>query len=144
MKHLVTITATTLAISFASASVFAQTSAAVFPGNEAVRIVSGKRTVEAPPLTKGAQRFLKAGNKFPSPSPNGGVFMVEGADGLMECSSGALSETGCVAPTIGKVKRSRYWTVKLNGVWLHCPSRVPMKNCEPAEVGMPGGIGTVE
>lgn len=116
----------------------------MFPGNEAVRIVSGKRTVEAPPLTKGAQRFLKAGNKFPPPSPNGGVFMVEGADGLMECSSGALSETGCVAPTIGKVKRSRYWTVKLNGVWLHCPSRVPMKNCEPAEVGMPGGIGTVE
>ena len=57
MKHHVTITATALAISIASASVFAQTAAAVFPGNEAVRIVSGKRTVEAPPLTKGAQRF---------------------------------------------------------------------------------------
>lgn len=144
MKQLVTITTTALTISCASAGSFAQPTAAVFPGNEAVRIVSGKRVVEAPPLTKGAQRFLKAGNKFPPPSPNGGVFMVEGTDGLMECSSGALSETGCIAPTIGKVKRSRYWTVKLNGAWLHCPSRVPMKNCEPAEVGMPGGIGAVE
>ena len=144
MKQLVTITTTALTISCASASVFAQPTAAVFPGNEAVRVVSGKRVVEAPPFTKGAQRFLKAGNKFPPPSPNGGVFMVEGANGLMECSSGALSETGCIAPTIGNVKRSRYWTVKLNGAWLHCPSRVPMKNCEPAEVGMPGGIGAVE
>ena len=144
MKYLIPITTVAVLMGAGTAKVFAEPAGAVFPGNEAVRIVNGKRVVEAPPLTKSAQRFLKARNKFPPPSPNGGVFMVEGAGGLMECSSGALSETGCIAPTLGKAKRSRYWSVKLNGAWLHCPSRSPSKNCEPAEAGMPGGIGAVE
>lgn len=144
MKHRIPITTVSIALSLATAHVFAEPVGAVFPGNEAVRIVNGKRVVEAPPLTKGAQRFLKAGNKLPPPTSSTTVFMVEGPNGLMECSSGALTDSSCAAPSIGKTKHSRFWTVKLNGSWLHCPSRVPSKNCEAAEVGMPGGIGAVE
>ena len=144
MKHLIPITTVSIVLSLATAHVFAEPVGAVFPGNEAVRIVNGKRVVEAPPLTKGAQAFLKAGNKFPPPTSNGGAFMVEGADGLLECSSGALSDTGCIQPTLGKTKVRRFWTVKLRGVWLYCPSRESSNKCEPTSAGAPGGMPSPE
>ena len=144
MKHRIPITTAAIVLSLATVRVLAEPVGAVFPGNEAVRIVNGKRVVEAPPLTKGAQRFLKAGNKLPPPTASTTVFMVEGPAGLVECSSGARTDSSCASPTIGKTKLSRFWTVKLHGLWLHCPSRVPSKSCEPTEVGMPGGIGAVE
>jgi hypothetical protein len=42
------------------ATAFADSAGAAFPGNEAVRIVSGKRVVEAPPLTAASQRHRLA------------------------------------------------------------------------------------
>ena len=115
-----------------------------FPGNEAVRTVNGKRVVEAPPLTAATQRYIKGGGKLPPPSASGEVFMIEGLAGLMECRSVYLSETGCVPSTLGKTKRSRFWTVKINGAWSHCESRATSPKCEPAAAGVPGGMGTVE
>jgi hypothetical protein len=115
-----------------------------FPGNEAVRIVNGKRMVETPPLTAAAKRFVEGGGKTVPPAPGSEVFMIESAEGLMECRGVFLSSTGCVPSTLGTSKRSRFWTVKLKGVWLHCESREPFRKCEPATAGVPGGMGTVE
>ena len=115
-----------------------------FPGNEAVRIVNGKRVVETPPLTAASQRYVKGGAKLPPPSAAGEVFMIEGPQGLMECRGTYLSETGCVASSLGKTKRPRLWTVKLGGVWQHCGSRASSRKCELAAAGAPGAMGTVE
>ena len=115
-----------------------------FLGNEAVRIVNGKRVVEAPPLTAAARRFVDGGGKTAPPAPGSEVFMIESAEGLMECRGVFLSSTGCLPSSLGTSKRSRFWTVKVNGTWLHCESRAPSRKCEPASAGVPGGMGTVE
>ncbi len=128
----------------ACAAATAEPDGPAFPGNEAVRIVNGKRVVEAPPLTESTQRYVKGGGKLPPPSASGEVFMIEGPAGLMECRSVYLSETGCVPSTLGTTKRSRFWTVKVHGAWAHCESRAPSPKCESAAAGVPGGMGTVE
>jgi len=115
-----------------------------FPGNEAVRQVSGKTVVEAPPLTAASQRYVKGGAKLPPPSATGEVFMIESQQGLMECRGTYLSESGCVPSSLGKTKRPRLWTVKLGGVWQHCDSRAASRKCEPASAGAPAAMGTVE
>ena len=115
-----------------------------FSGNEAVRIVNGKRVVETPPLTAAAKRFVEGGGKTAPPAPGSEVFMIESAEGLMECRGVFLSSTGCVPSTLGKSKRSRFWTVKVKGTWLHCESRELSPKCEPVSAGVPGGMGTVE
>jgi len=139
---------TTAAIGFlfalTCAAAHAEPAGPAFPGNEAVRIVNGKRVVEIPPLTAAAKRFVDGGGKTVPPSPGGEVFMIEGPEALMECRGVFLSTTGCIPSTLGKSKRSRFWTVKLKGVWLHCESREPSRKCEPASAGVPGGMGTVE
>ena len=115
-----------------------------FPGNEAVRLVSGKTVVEAPPLTAASQRYIKGGAKLPPPSATGEVFMIESQQGLMECRGSYLSESGCVPSSLGTTKRPRLWTVKLGGVWQHCDSRAASRKCEPAAAGAPGVMGAVE
>ena len=115
-----------------------------FPGNEAVRLVSGKTLVEAPPLTAASQRYIKGGAKLPPPSATGEVFMIESQQGLMECRGSYLSESGCVPSSLGTTKRPRLWTVKLGGVWQHCDSRAASRKCEPAAAGAPGVMGAVE
>jgi len=115
-----------------------------FPGNEAVRMVDGKRVAEVPPLTAETQRYLKSGFKLAPPRPGAEVYMIEGPDQLMDCTSIYFSKTGCIPSTLGASKRSRFWTVKLNGVWMHCESRAPSRKCEPVAAGVPGGMGTVE
>ena len=144
MKTFTPFAAIGLLLAVATATCNAQPTGPAFPGNEAVQIVNGKRVVEAPPLTPATQRYIKGGAKLPPPSASGEVFMIEGSQGLMECRGTYLSETGCVPSSLGKTKRSRFWTVKLNGVWLNCESRAPSRKCEPASVGVPGGMGTVE
>ena len=144
MKLQTPIAAIGLLFAIATTTAQSEPTGPAFPGNEAVRIVGGKRVVEAPPLTAATQRYIKGGGKLPPPSASGEVFMIEGPAGLMECRSVYLSETGCVPSTLGKTKRSRFWKVKLNSVWLHCESRVPSRKCEPASAGVPGGMGTVE
>jgi hypothetical protein len=144
MKLHLTTAAVSLLITFTCLAAHAEPAGSAFPGNEAVRIVNGKRVVEAPPLTAATQRYIKGGGKLPPPSASGEVFMIEGPAGLMECRSVYLSETGCVPSTLGTTKRSRFWTVKVNGAWTHCESRAPSPKCEPAAAGVPGGMGTVE
>ena len=123
----------------------AEPAGSVFPGNEAVKIVNGKRVVEAPPLTEGTKRNIKGGFKSPPPAPGAEVYMIEGNDRLMECRTIYLSDTGCVASSLGTSKRPRFWTVKLNGVWSHCESRAPSRKCEPVATGVPAAImSTVE
>jgi hypothetical protein len=109
-----------------------------FPGNE------GKRVAELPPLTAETQRYLKSGFKLPPPRPGSEVYMIEGPNELMDCTSIYFSQSGCIPSSLGTSKRSRFWTVKLNGVWMHCESRAPSRKCEPAAAGVPGGMGTVE
>lgn len=133
-----------LLLAVATATSNAQPTGPAFPGNEAVQIVNGKRVVEAPPLTPATQRYIKGGGKLPPPSAGGEVFMIEGPAGLMDCRSVYLSETGCVPSSLGTTKRSRFWTVKINGVWSHCESRATSPKCELASAGVPGGMGTVE
>jgi len=144
MKLHLTTAAVSLLFTFTCLAAHAEPAGSAFPGNEAVRIVNGKRVVEAPPLTAATQRYIKGGGKLPPPSASGEVFMIEGPAGLMECRSVYLSETGCVPSTLGTTKRSRFWTVKVNGAWAHCESRAPSPKCEPAAAGVPGGMGTVE
>jgi len=144
MKHRTTTTAIGLLFALTCASAQSEPAGPAFPGNEAVRMVNGKRVVEAPPLTAATQRYIKGGGKLPPPSATGEVFMIEAPQALMECRSVYLSETGCVPSTLGKTKRSRFWTVKIDGVWSHCESRGRSPKCEPAAAGVPGGMGTVE
>ena len=144
MKLQPTTAAVGVLLALAAAKTYAEPAGPAFPGNEAVRIVNGKRVVETPPLSAATQRYIKGGGKLPPPSASGEVFMIEGPVGLMECRSVYLSETGCVPSTLGTTKRSRFWTVKLNGAWSHCESRAPARKCEPASAGVPGGVGTVE
>lgn len=123
----------------------AEPAGAVFPGNEAVKIVNGKRVVELPPLTEGMKRTVKAGSKIPPPGPGGEAYMIEGKDGLLECRAGFVSDTGCLPSSLGTAKRPRFWTVKLKGSWLHCESRAPSRKCEPVAAGIPAFImSTVE
>lgn len=128
----------------AAATAYAQPAGSAFPGNEAVRIVNGRRVVEVPPLTAETQRYLKSGFKLSPPRPGSEVYMIEGPDELMDCTSIYFSKTGCIPSSLGMSKRSRFWTVKLNGVWMHCESRAPSRKCEPVAAGVPGGMGTVE
>ena len=144
MKLLTPIAAIGLLLAAASATVQAEPAGSAFPGNEAVRIVDGKRVVEAPPLTAAAQRYVKGGAKLPPPSAAGEVFMIEAPQGLMECRGTYLSDTGCVPSSLGTTKRPRLWTVKLAGAWVHCDSRAQSRKCEPASAGAPGAMGTVE
>lgn len=137
-------TAIGVLLMFAGTTLHAQPAGPAFTGNEAVRIVGGKRVVEAPPLTPTAQKYVDGGGKFPPPSASGEVFMIESLDALLECSSPYISKTACVPSSLGKTKRPRFWTVKLNNVWLHCESRGTPRKCEPASAGVPGGMGTVE
>ena len=101
MKLQSPIAAIGLLLAVAAATVQAEPAGSAFPGNEAVRMVNGKRVVEAPPLTAATQRYIKGGGKLPPPSATGEVFMIEGPAGLMECRSVYLSETGCVPSTLG-------------------------------------------
>ena len=144
MKLQPTFTAFGVLLALTCATVHAEPASPAFPGNEAVKIINGKRIVEAPPLTAATQRYIKGGGKLPPPSASGEVFMIEAPQGLMECRSVYLSETGCVPSTLGKTKRSRFWTVKIDGAWSHCESRGRSPKCEPAAAGVPGGMGTVE
>ena len=144
MKLQSTTAAVGVLIAIMCATAQAEPVGSAFPGNEAVRIVGGKRVVETPPLTAATQRYVKGGGKLPPPSATGEVFMIEGPAGLMECRSVYLSETGCAPSTLGTTKRSRFWTVKVNGVWKHCESRAASPKCELAAAGVPGGMGTVE
>ena len=144
MKFQTTFTTIGVLVSLACATANAAPSGTGFPGNEAVGIVTGKRVVETPPLTAAAKRFVDGGGKIAPPAPGGEVFMIEGTKVLMECRGVFLSSTGCIPSTLGTSKRSRFWTVKLKGVWLHCESREPSRKCELASTGVPGGMGTVE
>ena len=144
MKLQPTTAAIGLLFALACVAAHAEPSGPAFPGNEAVRIVNGKRVVEAPPLTAASQRYVKGGAKLPPPSAAGEVFMIEGPQGLLECRGTYLSESGCVPSSLGKTKRPRLWTVKLGGVWQHCDSRAASHKCEPAAAGAPGAMGTVE
>jgi len=144
MKLHTNTTAIGLLFALTCASAQATPAGPAFPGNEAVRMVNGKRVVETPPLTTAARRFIDGGGKIVPPAPGSEVFMIEGPEALMECRGVFLSPTGCIRSTLGTNKRSRFWTVKLKGVWLHCESRGPSPKCEPAAAGVPGGMGTVE
>ena len=144
MKVLTPIAAIGLLLVVVAATVQAEPAGPAFPGNEAVRLVNGKKVVEAPPLTAASQRYVKGGAKLPPPSAAGEVFMIEGPQGLMECRGTYLSDSGCVPSSLGATKRPRLWTVKLGGVWLHCDSRAQSRKCEPAAAGAPGAMGTVE
>ena len=144
MKLQPTFTAIGVLLALACTAANAAPAGAGFPGNEAVRIVSGKRVAELPPLTAETQRYLKSGFKLSPPRPGSEVYMIEGPDELMDCTSIYFSQSGCIPSSLGTSKRSRFWTVKLNGVWMHCESRAPSRKCEPASAGVPGGMGTVE
>ena len=144
MKFQSSTAATGVLLAFACATGNAQPAGAVFPANEAVRIVGGKRVVELPPLTPTAKRSVQGGAKMPPPSPGGEVFMIEASQGLMECRGPFFAATGCVPSSLGKTKRPRLWTVKLRGVWEHCNSRAETRKCEPVSAGAPGAMGTVE
>ena len=144
MKLEITTTAIGLLFALTCATVRAEPASPAFPGNEAVRIVNGKKVVEAPPLTAASQRYVKGGAKLPPPSAAGEVFMIEAQQGLMECRGTYLSDSGCVPSSLGTKKRPRLWTVKLGGVWLHCDSRTQSRKCEPVAAGAPAAMGTVE
>ena len=137
-------TAIGVLLMFAGTTLHAQPAGPAFTGNEAVRIVGGKRVVEAPPLTPTAQKYVDGGGKLPPPSAVGEVYMIESETGLVECRGTYLSKTACTASSLGKTKRPRFWTVKLNGFWLHCDSRAASRKCEPASAGVSSGMGTVE
>ena len=133
-----------LLFALACATAHAEPAGPAVPGNEAGRIVNGKRVVEIPPLTATAQRYVRGGGKFPPPSAAAEVFMIEGPDALIECSIPYIAKTSCIPSSLGTSKRPRFWTVKLNGTWQHCGSRAATRKCEPASAGVPSGMSAVE
>ena len=96
MKFQLSTAAVGLLLALVGVATHAEPASPAFPGNEAVRLVSGKTVVEAPPLTAASQRYVKGGAKLPPPSATGEVFMIESQQGLMECRGTYLSESGCV------------------------------------------------
>jgi len=117
-------------------------SATGFPGNEAVRIVAGKRVVEVPPTPRSSSKPKPEDYRPPTHRGNNGpeVVMIEGPDGLMACSDHVLIETACIPSDIGTVKRPRIWLVKLSGKWQRCNSRVAPIECKPLiGIGMTPG-----
>jgi hypothetical protein len=60
MKFRITSAAMGVLLALGCATAFADSAGAAFPGNEAVRIVNGKRVVEAPPQTAASQRHRLA------------------------------------------------------------------------------------
>lgn len=132
----------------AAATVFAHVNNAYaqqatgFPGNEAVRIVAGKRVVEAPPTPRSSSKPKPEDFRPPTHHGNNGpeVTMIEGPDGLMACSDHVLIETACIPSDIGTVRRPRIWLVKLSGKWQRCNSRVAPIECKPLiGIGMKPG-----
>ena len=73
-----------LLFALAGASAHAEPAGPAFPGNEAVRIVNGKRVVESPPLTAASQRYIRGGAKLPPPSATGEVFMLPSGQGCAD------------------------------------------------------------
>lgn len=54
-----------LLLALVGVATHAEPASPAFPGNEAVRLVSGKTVVEAPPLTAASQRYVKGGQSYP-------------------------------------------------------------------------------
>lgn len=129
---------------FAPAKAVSASGSSGFPGNEAVRVVNGQRVVELPPLTAKAKAFVHAGGKFPPPSGNSEVYMIEAPDALVECSLPYFAPASCAASSLGTVQRFRFWTVKLRGAWVHCASRKEPRKCFPASSGVPTVMAVVE
>ena len=117
---------------FAHANIASAQQATGFPGNEAVRIVAGKRVVEVPP-TYGTQSGKPADYSPPTHvgGKGGPVIMIEGPEGLMACSDYILIKTACIPSDIGSVQRYRVWVVKLKAEWQQCNSRVAPMVCKP-------------
>ena len=109
-----------LIVVFAALVVGSSTALAQFiKGNEAVKVMAdGSKKVETPPVpsaTLGAPcPAAKAG------CAGGGWKMLEGADGLVECTEVFARASTCRASTYGTEKRSRSWIVKLKGEWTQC------------------------
>lgn len=143
MSH-VTTAVLVLSASFAAAKPAAATPDTAFPGNEAVRILDGRRAVELPPLTDTARRYVKSGGAHRPPLGNSEVYMIEASAGLMECSVPYFHPSACAPSTLGAVKRPRFWTVRISGAWLHCPSRESSAKCSPVSAGVPAQMSTVE
>jgi hypothetical protein len=150
MKLQPTTAAIGVLLALAAATTHAQPAGPAFPGNEAVRIVNGKRVVEALPLSVGQRLLVKSGSKGVPPSPGGEVYMIEAPQGLMECRNSYLSPNGCLPSSLGTTKRPRLWVVKLAGVWVYCDSRAQSRKCEPRVLDGPPSamlltiMGTVE
>lgn len=126
--------AAALIASFAPAKVLAADGPA-FPGNEALRIVNGKRVAELPPLSAGqaatAKSYAKTGTKGVPPKDQevGVVYMIETNDGLIECRNLITTIGECRPSSLGRDVKNRLWPVKLSGKWQTCDSRAANRKC---------------
>lgn len=104
---------------------------AVFPGNQAVEEVNGKRIVKYPKpgvIQLGAGAFREQPTKVAVPvtsklfGSNSGpaLMMIEGPNGLLECSELAVADSICRPSTVGVEKHARQWLVLLQGKWTLC------------------------
>jgi len=88
-------------------------------GNEAVTVMAdGTKRVETPPLPSAS-----LGRPCPAAKAGcaaGGWKMLEGADGLLECTEVFARAGTCRPSTYGAEKRSRVWIVKIKGAWIQC------------------------
>lgn len=103
-------------------------SAQYVKGNEAVRLMpNGTTAVDVPLLPR-----VSLGAPCPAAKPGcaaGGWKMLEGADGLLECTEVFARPTTCRPSTFGKEKRSRVWIVKVKGAWMQCAEPTISNRC---------------
>lgn len=106
------------------------------PGNEAVRVTAGRRTVTLPavPARRPPLRRADAG------SHAGAWRMVETASGLMECTEPWARDGSCRPSTYGAQRLFRVWVVLHRGTWLQCQFPDLGSRCAPLRARPPANM----
>ncbi|NRF71369.1 hypothetical protein HLB44_30730 [Aquincola sp. S2] len=101
---------------------------ATLPYNEAVRNANGKRQVELPPRNPHYPKLKIA--KVGAPFGGNTHWMIEGPDGLLQCTSTVVTAESCEPSDIGTVKKLRTWVVLMKGAWHACIGMAAPVKCQ--------------
>lgn len=110
----------------------------VVKGNEAVRLVDGVRQVSTPPLPKRNPPLCRADARCHA----GAWRMVEGEDGLRECTEPWARPGTCRASTYGTERLRRVWVVQHQGRWLQCQFPDLGSRCVDMDARPPANLPT--
>lgn len=117
----------------------AQPKGATVPYNEAVKVISGQRQVQLPPMSNDDKASLyehgfSKGDRYVS------IYMIETAAGLVECVDPLYHERSCRPSTYGTKKLNRTWIVLRAGEWQMCQGPQRVERCLRIVYPKPGAI----